>query len=125
LCIGLLDLEHDALRGNAAGGQRFGDKIRKGRIGDCLPRDIHAEASNLRPGCEAIQHFAQHPAIELGHHAVMLERRKEIAGREQGRFLFAQPDEDLGHRVKHHAGERRDRLTIESELVLSECPAQV
>jgi hypothetical protein len=67
---------------------------------------------------------AQHPAIELGHHAVVLERRQELARRQQRALFLAHAHQDLAQREGSDLRQRGDRLAVELEFVAFERGAQ-
>jgi hypothetical protein len=69
--------------------------------------------------------MAQHPAIELRHHQIMLEHRQEVARRQQRALFLAHAHQHFAHRkFVLPSGKRRDGLAVKREFVLLERFAQ-
>ena len=123
--VGLLHLEQHAFRGHAGGVERFGEERGEGAVHQRLRRQVDREAGDAAARGQAPQHLADHPAVELGHHAVVLEQREELSRRAHGLLLLVQAHQHLRHRIANGGAKGADRLAVERERVLRERLAQM
>ena len=122
--VALIDLEKQTRGRDLIGRELRRHETPEFRVFDRLAGQVHGEARYARALREALDGVAHHPAVEVRHHAEVLEHRKELPRRKQGPLFLAQPNEHLGHRIALVAGKLQDRLAIELELVVLDGAAQ-
>jgi hypothetical protein len=105
--------------------QRLGNMFGKMPVQQCLPGDIDGEVPEpaRRVARYPLNHLAHDPAVQVGHHAELLEHRQEIPRWKHLRFFLPQPNEHFRHH-KPVFPELGDRLDVELQLVVGKRIAQ-
>ena len=112
-------------------GQRAADQLEQVVVPQAGAREVDGAGVHRRqarlvlaPG-QSLQRVADDPAVDRGHHAVVLGRRDEGAGRNQLAVVLAQAQQHLHVQATFAAGlQGRDGLGVQLELVVLQRQAQ-